>query len=94
VDETDVKVAGRWRYVDRAIDQFGQVIDIFVSAQRNGRTARRFFERAIGTTKITPVEVITDMRRCTRRCSRSCCRQLGIAPIGMPTTTSSVTTAG
>jgi hypothetical protein len=40
--------------------QFGQVIDIFVSAQRNGRTARRFFERAIGTTKITPVEVITD----------------------------------
>jgi transposase-like protein len=60
VDETYVKVAGRWRYVYRAIDQFGQVIDIFVSAQRNGRAARRFFERAIGTTKITPVEVITD----------------------------------
>jgi transposase-like protein len=60
MDETYVKVAGRWCYVYRAIDQFGQVIDIFVSAQRNGRAARRFFERAIGTTKITPVEVVTD----------------------------------
>jgi transposase-like protein len=39
---------------------FGQVIDIFVSAQHDGRAARRFFERAIGTTKITPVEVVTD----------------------------------
>jgi transposase-like protein len=26
-----VKVAGGWRYVYRAIDQFGQVIDVFVS---------------------------------------------------------------
>jgi transposase-like protein len=33
VDETYVKVAGRWRYVCRAIDQFGQVIDVFVSAR-------------------------------------------------------------
>jgi transposase, IS6 family len=31
VDETYVKVAGRWRYVYRAIDQFSQVIDVFVS---------------------------------------------------------------
>jgi transposase, IS6 family len=31
-------------------------------------------------------------RRCTRRCSRSCCRRPGIAPIGMPTTTSRPTT--
>jgi transposase-like protein len=94
VDETYMKVAGRWCHVYRAIDQFGQVIDIFVSAQHHGRAARRFFERAIGTTKITPVEVVTTMRRCTWRCSRSCCRRSGIAPIGMPTTTSSVTTAG
>ncbi len=60
VDETYVKVAGRWRYVYRAIDQFGQVIDVFVSPRRDAPTARRFFERAIGTTKITPVEVVTD----------------------------------
>ena len=61
VDETYVKVAGQWRYVYRAIDQFGQVLDIFVSAQRDGRAARRFCEHAIGTTKTMPVEVVTDL---------------------------------
>jgi transposase, IS6 family len=61
VDETYVKVAGRWRYVFRAIDQLGQVIDVFVSAQRDGRAARRFFEHTIGTTKARPMEVVTDL---------------------------------
>jgi len=60
VDETYVKVAGRWRYVYRAIDQAGQVIDVFVSPRRDATAARRFFERAINTTKVTPVEVVTD----------------------------------
>ena len=60
VDETYVKVAGRWRYAYRAIDQYGQVIDVFVSARRDTVAARRFFERAIGTTKVTPVEIVTD----------------------------------
>jgi transposase, IS6 family len=41
-DETYVKVAGRWRYVYRAIDQFGQVIDVFVSTRRDATAARRF----------------------------------------------------
>jgi transposase-like protein len=60
VDETYVKVAGRWRYVYRAIDQFGQVIDVFVSVQRDAKAARRCFQQAISTTKVTPVEVVTD----------------------------------
>jgi IS6 family transposase len=60
-DETYVKVAGRWRYVYRAIDQFGQVIDVFVSPRRDIKAARRFFKQAIGTTKVTPVEVVTDL---------------------------------
>jgi transposase-like protein len=60
VDETYVKVAGQWRYVYRAIDQFGQVIDVFVSPRRDAAAARRFFQRAIGTTRVAPVEVVTD----------------------------------
>jgi transposase-like protein len=60
VDETYVRVAMHWRYVYRAIDQFGQVIDVFVSARRDAKAARRFFQQAIGATKITPVEVTTD----------------------------------
>jgi IS6 family transposase len=60
VDETYTKVAGQWRYVYRAIDQFGQVIDVFVSPRRDAVAARRFFERAIGTTRVTLIEVTTD----------------------------------
>jgi transposase-like protein len=60
VDETYVKVAGRWRYVYRAVDQFGQVIDVFVSPRRDATAARRFFQRAIGATKVMPAEVTTD----------------------------------
>jgi IS6 family transposase len=61
VDKTYVKVAGRWRYVYRAIDQSGQVIDVFVSPRRDSIPARRFIERAIGMTKILPSEVVTDL---------------------------------
>jgi transposase-like protein len=60
VDETYVRVAGQWRYVYRAIDQFGQVIDVLVSARRDASAARRFFDQAIGATKVTPAEVVTD----------------------------------
>jgi transposase-like protein len=60
VDETYVKVAGRWRYVYRAVDQFGQVIDVFVSPRRDLRAARRFVQRAIGTTRTRPLGVVTD----------------------------------
>jgi hypothetical protein len=60
VDATYVKVAGRWRDVSRAIDQPGQVIDVFLSTHRDAAAARRFFKQAITTTKVTPMEVVTD----------------------------------
>jgi transposase-like protein len=63
VDETYVKVGGTWRYLFRAIDQFGQVIDVFLSPRRDAKAARRFFERAMGRTRISPVEVTTDRYR-------------------------------
>ena len=63
IDETYLRVGGTWRYLFRAIDQFGQVIDVFLSPRRDGVAARRFFERAIGRTRISPVEVTTDRYR-------------------------------
>src|SRR5436190_23112882 len=59
VDETYVRVAGRWRYVYRAIDQYGQIIDVYVSARRDTRAARRFFATALGVHG-EPTEVVTD----------------------------------
>ncbi|CAN5839159.1 hypothetical protein BH23ACT2_BH23ACT2_16000 [soil metagenome] len=46
VDETYVKVAGTWRYVYRAVDQYGQVIDVYVSKKRDVKAATRFFTAA------------------------------------------------
>jgi transposase-like protein len=60
VDETYVKVNGVWRYVYRAVDQYGQVIDVLVSARRDADAARRFFRRALRMLKVTPGEVVTD----------------------------------
>jgi IS6 family transposase len=58
-DETYVKVAGRWTYLYRAIDQHGQVIDVLLSARRDPAAARRFFTRALRAGTI-PAEVTTD----------------------------------
>jgi transposase, IS6 family len=59
VDETYVKVAGRWRYVYRAIDQYGQIVDIYVSPRRNIEAARQFFTTALRDHG-EPAEVVTD----------------------------------
>jgi transposase-like protein len=58
-DETYVKVAGQWAYLYRVVDQYGQVIDVLLSARRDLAAARRFFTRALRA-GLTPVEVTTD----------------------------------
>jgi DDE domain len=50
-DETYIKVAGRWTYLYRAIDQHGQVIDVMLSERRDLAAARRFFTRALHAVK-------------------------------------------
>jgi transposase-like protein len=60
VDETYLKVGGSWQYLYRAIDQFGQVIDVLLTPQRYGGAAARFFASALATSQVPPVEVVTD----------------------------------
>jgi len=59
VDETCLKIAGRWRYLYRAVDQFGQVIDVLACEGRDQLAARRFFQRALAH-GCRPVEVTMD----------------------------------
>jgi len=59
VDETYVKITGRWTYIYRAVDQHGQVIDVLLSARRDLVAARRFFSRALQAGAM-PTEVTTD----------------------------------
>jgi IS6 family transposase len=60
VDETYVRVGGVWRYVYRAVDQYGQVIDVYVSKRRNVAAATRFFEMMLAG-RDRPKEVTTDL---------------------------------
>jgi IS6 family transposase len=59
VDETYVKVSGRWVYLYRAIDQFGQIIDVLVTEKRDLAATRRFFTQALEHGP-SPIEVTTD----------------------------------
>src|SRR2546428_10357337 len=56
VDETYLKVGGTWRYLFRAIDQFGQVIDVFLSQRRTPELPRQIFMRATLRTRTSPAE--------------------------------------
>jgi transposase-like protein len=60
VDETYVRVAGVWRYVYRAVDQHGQVIDVLVSKRRNVSAAIKFFQAMLAGRE-HPREVTTDL---------------------------------
>ena len=66
VDETYVKAAGVWRYVYRAVDQHGQIIDAMVFKTRDLAAARKFFTRAIRDHG-RPNEVTTDLAAQTDR---------------------------
>ena len=72
VDETYVKVAGRWIYLYRAIDQFGQVIDVLVAEKRDLAATRRFFTRTLERNPRRLRSRPTG-RLPTRGCSMSCC---------------------
>jgi transposase-like protein len=48
------------RYVYRAVDQYGQVIDVLLTVRRDAAVARRFFTRALRMLKVVRSEVVTD----------------------------------
>ena len=49
VDETYVKVKGKWKYLYRAVDSDGNTIDFMLSAKRNKKAAKRFLRKALGS---------------------------------------------
>jgi transposase, IS6 family len=47
VDETYLRVAGKWTYLYRAVDSNGDTIDFLLSANRDAYAAKRFFRKAL-----------------------------------------------
>ncbi len=60
VDETYVKVGGKWCYLYRAIDRDGNLVDSMLSQKRDMASARRFFQQAKDVTGHKPTRVTTD----------------------------------
>jgi transposase-like protein len=48
MDETYIRVNGKWRYLYRAVDRDGNTIDFLLRAHRDKTAARRYFEKSIG----------------------------------------------
>src|SRR3712207_5939695 len=59
VDETYVRVSGRWKYLFRAVDKHGQLIDFMLSDRRNTRAAYRFLRKSLKTVSDYPPSSIT-----------------------------------
>lgn len=70
VDETYVRVQGKWHYLYRAIDQDGNLVDSMLSQKRDMDAAQRFFQQALQTVDHAPEKVTTDRHRSYPRAIR------------------------
>jgi transposase-like protein len=65
LDEVFVKIRGKQHYLWRAIDQDGEVVDVYLQERRDGNAAKRFFKRFLEAGG-TPREIVTDKLRSYR----------------------------
>ena len=63
IDEVFVKINGKQHYLWRAVDQDGEVVDVFLQSRRDGRAAKRFFKRLLRSHQGEPRRIVTDKLR-------------------------------
>ena len=63
IDEVFVKINGRQHYLWRAVDQDGEVVDVYLQSKRDGAAAKRFFERLLRSHGSEPRKIVTDKLR-------------------------------
>ena len=63
IDEVFVKINGIQHYLWRAVDQDGEVVNVFLQARRDGATAKRFFKRLLRSNGGEPRKIVTDKLR-------------------------------
>ena len=55
-----VKINGKQHYLWRAVDQDGEVVDVYLQAKRDGAAAKRFFKRLLHSHSGEPRKIVTD----------------------------------
>ena len=63
IDEASVKINGKQQYLWRAVDQDGEVVDIFLQSRRDGTAAKQFLKRLLRRHGGEPREIVTDKLR-------------------------------
>ena len=63
IDEVFEKINGIQHYLWRAVDQDGEVVNVFLQARRDGATAKRFFKRLLRSNGGEPRKIVTDKLR-------------------------------
>jgi putative transposase len=63
IDEVFVKINGKPHYLWRAVDQDGEVVDVYLQAKRDGAAAKRFFKRLLRSHGGEPRKIVTDKLR-------------------------------
>jgi len=66
-DEVFVRIQGKQHHLWRAVDQDGEVVDVFLQNRRDGKTAIRFFKRLLRASDGEPRRIITDKLRSYRK---------------------------
>jgi putative transposase len=63
IDEVFVKINGKQHYLWRAVDQDGEVVDVYLQAKSDGAAAKRFFRRLLKSHGGKPRQIVTDKLR-------------------------------
>lgn len=63
IDKVFVKINGKQYYLWRAVDQDGEVVDVYLQARRDGAAAKRFFKRLLRSHGVEPRKIVTDKLR-------------------------------
>ena len=63
IDEVSIKIQGKQHYLWRAVDQDGEVVDVFLQKRRDAKAAKRFFKRMLKKHKREPRKIVTDKLR-------------------------------
>jgi putative transposase len=63
IDEVFVRIDGKQHYLWRAVDQDGEVVDVYLQKRRDGAAAKRFFKRLLKKHQAEPRKIVTDKLR-------------------------------
>jgi putative transposase len=63
IDEVFVKINGKQHYLWRAVDQDGEVVDVYLQERRDGAAAKRFLKRLLRSHSSEPRKIVTDKLR-------------------------------